>query len=50
MQKRIVRKKDYIAEGRDMGTYVFPEANYKFYLDADPQIRAERRADQLEKF
>ena len=49
MQKRIVRKKDYIAEGRDMGTYVFPEANFKFYLDADPQIRAERRADQLEK-
>jgi len=49
MQKRIVRKKDYVAEGRDMGTYVFPEANYKFYLDADPQIRAERRANQLEK-
>ena len=49
MQKRIVRKKDYIAEGRDMGTYVFPEANYKFYLDADPQIRAERACRSVRK-
>ena len=31
MQKRLVRNKDYIAEGRDMGTYVFPNADFKFY-------------------
>tara|TARA_B100000927_G_scaffold24416_1_gene18378 strand:- start:756 stop:1412 length:657 start_codon:yes stop_codon:yes gene_type:complete len=49
MQKRMIRNKDYVAEGRDMGTYVFPEANFKFYLDADPYIRAERRALQLKE-
>ena len=49
MQKRLVRNKDYIAEGRDMGTYVFPNADFKFYLDADPEVRAERRSQQLTK-
>ena len=32
-----------------MGTYVFPDAEYKFYLDADLKIRAKRRADQLKE-
>jgi len=32
-----------VAEGRDIGTVVFPEADWKFYLDADPRVRAERR-------
>lgn len=36
-----------VAEGRDMGSVVFPDARRKFFLDADPRIRAERRADQL---
>jgi cytidylate kinase len=36
-----------IAEGRDTGTVVFPNAAYKFYLDAAPEIRARRRYDQL---
>lgn len=36
-----------VAEGRDMGSVVFPNARRKFFLDADPRIRAERRADQL---
>ena len=49
MQKRLVRNKDYIAEGRDMGTYVFPNADFNFYLDADPEVRAERRSQQLTK-
>src|SRR5260221_216892 len=31
-------------EGRDIGTVVFPETPYKFYLDASPEIRAKRRA------
>jgi len=33
-----------VAEGRDMGTVVFPDAGVKFYLDADPRVRAARRA------
>jgi cytidylate kinase len=49
MQRRIVKNKDYIAEGRDMGTYVFPDAKYKFYLDADLKIRAKRRSLQLKE-
>ena len=32
-----------------MGTYVFPDAEYKFYLDADLKIRAKRRANQLKE-
>jgi cytidylate kinase len=32
-----------VAEGRDMGTVVFPDAPFKFYLDADPGERAKRR-------
>lgn len=36
-----------VAEGRDMGTIVFPQATYKFYLDADIQERAQRRHKEL---
>jgi cytidylate kinase len=36
-----------VAEGRDMGSVVFPDARRKFFLDADARIRAVRRADQL---
>jgi cytidylate kinase len=35
-----------VAEGRDIGTVVFPDADLKFYLDADPRVRAERRAKE----
>ncbi len=34
----------FVVEGRDMGTAVFPEAPYKFYLTASPAVRARRRA------
>ncbi|GAA0512920.1 (d)CMP kinase [Deinococcus depolymerans] len=34
----------FVAEGRDMGTNVFPHASHKFYLTASARIRAERRA------
>ncbi|MBB5234609.1 (d)CMP kinase [Deinococcus budaensis] len=34
----------FVAEGRDMGTAVFPQAAAKFYLTASPRVRAERRA------
>jgi cytidylate kinase len=35
-----------VIEGRDIGTAVFPDADYKFYLDADPAERARRRHDE----
>jgi cytidylate kinase len=36
-----------VTEGRDQGSVVFPDADFKFYLDATPQERARRRAAQL---
>jgi len=36
-----------VTEGRDQGSVVFPDALVKFFLDADLDVRAERRADQL---
>lgn len=36
-----------VAEGRDMGTVIFPEASPKFFVDADITVRAERRQQQL---
>jgi cytidylate kinase len=35
-----------VVEGRDMTTVVFPNAEYRFYLDATPDYRAKRRFDQ----
>ena len=34
----------FVVDGRDMGSVVFPEAPFKFFLWADPRVRAERRA------
>jgi cytidylate kinase len=45
--KRIAGTRDIIVEGRDMSTVVFPDAEVKIYLDADPAVRARRRAEQL---
>ncbi len=39
-------KTDIVCEGRDMTTVVFPDAKYKFYLDASAEARAERRFNQ----
>lgn len=47
MQRNIGAKGGVVAEGRDMGTVVFPAAIHKFYLDASPEIRCERRCRQL---
>jgi len=47
MQQQIGEKGRVVAEGRDTGSVVFPDAAYKFYLDATPAERASRRADQL---
>jgi cytidylate kinase len=38
---------DWVAEGRDIGTVVWPQAEVKVYLTASPQARAERRAAEL---
>ena len=38
-----------IADGRDMGSVVFPSANLKFFLDAAPEVRAKRRHLELQK-
>ncbi len=40
-------KGDIICEGRNVATHLFPEANYKFYVDADPTVRAQRRLRDL---
>ena len=39
----MAKGKDVIMEGRDIGTYVFPNADVKIYLDADVEERAKRR-------
>jgi CMP/dCMP kinase len=36
-----------VLEGRDIGTDVFPDAKFKFFLDADPTVRAQRRLKDL---
>ena len=46
-QQELGRLYSLVAEGRDMGSVVFPDAPYKFFLDAAPQIRAARRVEQL---
>ncbi len=38
-----------IIEGRDIGTIIFPDANYKIFLWADAEIRARRRYEQIKK-
>ncbi len=46
-QRRVRRWPGLVADGRDMGTVVFPEAELKIYLDADAKERARRRHKQL---
>jgi cytidylate kinase len=46
-QRRIVADGDWVAEGRDIGTVVAPDAAVKVFLTASPQERARRRAAQL---
>jgi len=46
-QQAIGRTTALVAEGRDMGTVIFPEASCKVFLDARPEVRADRRVRQL---
>jgi cytidylate kinase len=47
LQRQIGARGGVVAEGRDMGTVVFPAAPHKFFLDASPEERARRRVAQL---
>ena len=47
LQRSFLKKPGLVAEGRDMGTVVFPEAKYKFFLTANVEERASRRYKQL---
>jgi cytidylate kinase len=40
---------DLVVEGRDIGSVVFPDTPYKFYVDASPEVRLRRRAAQGER-
>ncbi len=47
VQRRMGKEKAAVFEGRDMGTVVFPDADRKFFLDADLAVRARRRYEEL---
>jgi len=47
VQRQIGEGGAVVAEGRDMGTKVFPSADVKFFLEADPNVRAQRRHREL---
>ena len=49
IQRNFMEGKNIIADGRDMGTVVFPEADLKIFLDASAKVRAERRYLELQK-
>lgn len=46
-QRRIASTGDFVCEGRDQGTSVFPHAEVKFFLTASAEVRADRRVAQL---
>lgn len=47
LQRHIADKQSIIVDGRDIGSVVLPKADFKFYLDADVSVRAERRYKEL---
>ncbi len=47
-QQAIGRRKSIVMDGRDIGTVVFPDAELKLFLTADPEVRAQRRYKELE--
>tara|TARA_B100001248_G_C27268651_1_gene401963 strand:+ start:187 stop:864 length:678 start_codon:yes stop_codon:yes gene_type:complete len=47
IQRKYAKEKSIIVEGRDIGTVVFPKADYKFFLIADEKVRAIRRQKDL---
>ena len=49
IQRKIAKDKDCVMEGRDIGTVVFPDAEVKFYVVADYDVRAKRRLLDFKK-
>jgi cytidylate kinase len=49
IQHSLGKNKGIVMDGRDIGTVVFPKAEYKFFLEASARLRAQRRYDQLTK-
>ena len=47
MQQQMGERRGVVMDGRDIGTVVFPEAELKIYMTADPMVRAERRYKEL---
>ena len=47
MQQEMGRRKGVVMDGRDIGTVVFPDAEMKLFMTADPKVRARRRYDEL---
>jgi len=48
-QRKLAKNHNVVMEGRDIGTNVFPNAKYKFYLVADVEVRAKRRMKDYQK-
>ncbi|MDU4681425.1 MAG: (d)CMP kinase, partial [Cutibacterium avidum] len=48
MQREIAKEEDVVMEGRDIGSVVLPDAEYKFFLTADVKTRAMRRFKQID--
>jgi len=49
LQRKMGEKKGLVMDGRDIGTVVFPNAELKIYMTADPEIRAQRRLKELKE-
>ena len=47
MQRALAAKYDCVLDGRDITSYVLPNAEYKFFITASPEVRAKRRYDEL---
>lgn len=47
MQQEMGRRRGVVMDGRDIGTVVFPDAELKIFMTADPHVRAQRRYDEL---
>ena len=45
--RKLGKSNSLVVDGRDIGTVVFPDANFKFFLVAEPRVRAERRHKQI---
>ena len=47
IQRNFSKNKDIVVEGRDIGTHVFPNAEYKFFIEADIRVRVKRRYNEM---